>query len=142
MLLESPHEKILPSTGLLSHVNVILELFDGILKFDLPPLHRFVVILLSFYPAPLACLLLKGSQVQNTIMSQKGHDQHELHLNTLAKRKHSLEFWGLKSYASYSQEIAEEYWDPWPETVQHSCLFIFCYSSITAESKHTNTIKK
>ena len=102
----------------------------------------YFVVILSFYSAQLAYLWLKGSQVQNAIMSQKGRDQHELQLNTFAKRKHALEFWGLKNYAPNSQEIAKEHWDPWPEIVQHSCLFIFCYSSITTESKHTNTIKK
>lgn len=88
--------------------------------------HHYTV-LLSFYRAPLACLLLKGSQAQaqnNFIVSQKVCDQYKLQLNTSVKRKHSLEFWGLRNYAPYSQDIAKEYWDP---CLKLSSIHVYSY---------------
>lgn len=77
--------------ALLSHLNMILELSDGISNSDLTPLclvtHTlfFLVVIL---PCPINLLVTQGEpSLKCYIMSQKGCDQHETYTNTFEKKK-------------------------------------------------------
>lgn len=67
-----------PQLTLLSHLNVTLELFGGILKSDLPPLHPAIYSLFFHVVILPALLALSITQVREAKHKTSHHESEEL----------------------------------------------------------------